>query len=218
MKATVYNLNRENAGEIELSDDVFGAEVNEDLLYEVLKAQLASKRQGTSSVKNRAARTASSRKIYRQKGTGNARHGAVSAPTFRKGGVAHGPKSRSYAYRPPRKMRLGALKSALSLKAKEGRLTVVDAFELEAIKTKALAQVFGKLEVGTSAVVVDAAANEKLRLSARNIPTHLVLPPEGVNLYDLLRHEHLVLTKAAVEALEARFSGKKANGAAKGDE
>ena len=211
MKATVYNLNRENTGEIELSDDIFGAEVNEDLLYEVLKAQLASKRQGTSSVKNRAARRGSSKKIYRQKGTGRARHGSIRAPLFRKGGIAHGPKSRSYAYRPPRKMRLGALKSALSLKAKEGRLTVVDAFELDAIKTKALAQVFGRLEVGTSAVVVDTQGNEKLRLSARNLPTHLVLPPEGVNLYDLLRHEHLVLTKAAVEALEARFA-KKANG------
>ncbi len=218
MKATVYNLNRENAGEIELDDDVFAAEVNEDLLYEVLKAQLASKRQGTSSVKNRAARTGSRRKIYRQKGTGRARHGDLTAPIFRKGGIAHGPKSRSYAYRPPRKMRLGALKSALSLKAKEGRLTVVDAFELEAIKTKALAQVFGKLEVDSSAVIVDVNGNDKLRLSARNIPTHLVLPPEGVNLYDLLRHEHLVLTKAAVEALQARCNGKKSNGAAKGDE
>jgi large subunit ribosomal protein L4 len=218
MKATVYNLNRENTGEIELSDEVFGADVNEDLLYEVLKAQLASKRQGTAAVKNRAARQGSSAKIYRQKGTGRARHGSIRAPIFRKGGIAHGPKQRSYAYRPPRKMRLGALKSALSLKAKEGRLTIVDDFELEAIKTKALAQTLGRLEVATSAVVVDDVTNEKLRLSARNLPTHLVLPPEGVNLYDLLRHEHLVLTKAAVEALQARCNGKKSNGAAKGDE
>ncbi|MAQ18428.1 MAG: 50S ribosomal protein L4 [Sandaracinus sp.] len=216
MKATVYNLNRESAGEIELDDAIFGAEVNEDLLYEVLKAQLASKRQGTSTVKNRAARRGSSKKIYRQKGTGNARHGSIRAPIFRGGGIAHGPKSRSYAYRPPRKMRAGALRSALSLKAKEGRLTIVDTLELDAIKTKALAAVFGRLEVGTSAVVVDDLSNENLRLSARNLATHLVLPPEGVNLYDLLRHEHLVLTKSAVEALQARFAKK--NGAAQGED
>ena len=209
MKATIYNLNRESTGEIDLDDAIFGCDVNEDLLYEVLKAQLASKRQGTAAVKNRAARQGSSRKIYRQKGTGNARHGGIRAPQFRKGGIAHGPKQRSYAYRPPRKMRIGALKSALSLKAKEGRLTVVDSFELEQIKTKALAAALGKLEVGTSAVLVDNTTNEKLRLSARNLSTHLVLPPEGINLYDLLRHEHLVITKSAVEALVARFADKK---------
>lgn len=203
MKAKVYNLKNESVGEIELSDEVFGVEVNEGLLYDVLKAQLASKRQGTSSVKNRARVVGSTKKIYRQKGTGGARHGARSAPIFVGGGVAHGPKSRSYAYRPPRKMRLGALKSALSLRAKEGRVMVVENLELEAIKTKALAGILGNMEV-RSAVIVDAKENDKLRMSARNLSTHLVLPPEGVNLYDLLRHEHLVLTKDAVQALEAR--------------
>lgn len=202
-KTNVYNLSKESVGEIDLADDVFGCEVNEDLLYEVLKAQLASKRQGSAKTKGRADVQASSKKLYRQKGTGNARQGNIGAPHHRGGGAVHGPQPRSYAYRPPRKMRVGALKSALSLKLQQGQLTVVEAFELEAIKTKALAKVLDKLEVATSAMIVDAD-NDKLRLSARNLPKHVVLPPEGVNLYDLLRHEHLVLTKDAAKALEAR--------------
>ncbi|MBX3250681.1 MAG: 50S ribosomal protein L4 [Myxococcales bacterium] len=203
-KATVYNLNRDNVGEIELSDDVFGAEVNEGLLYEVLKAQLASKRAGTHSSKTRGEVSGSTRKLYKQKGTGRARHGSIRATQFVGGGAPHGPRPRDYSYRPPRKMRLGALKSALSLKLKEGRLVVVDDFELEEIKTKKLAHVLQTLDVAKSAIIVDAKENEKLRMSARNLPSHSVLPPEGVNLYDVLRHEHLVLTKSAVAALEAR--------------
>jgi len=200
----VYNLKRESVGEIELSDAVFAAEVNEGLLYDVLKAQLASKRQGTAAVKNRAMVRGTGKKMYRQKGTGRARHGDAKAPLFVGGGVAHGPKPRSYAYRPPRKMRLGALRSALSLKLKEGSLVIVDDFELEEIKTRKLAQVLEALEVDGGAMIVDDKSNEKLRLSARNLPAHQFLPPEGVNLYDLLRHPHLVLTKSAVAALEAR--------------
>lgn len=202
---SVYNLNRENVGELELSDAVFGAEVNEGLLYDVLKAQLASKRRGTSAVKNRALTSHTSHKLYKQKGTGNARHGNRAAPSFVGGGVAHGPKVRDYSYRPPRKMRQGALRSALSLKLAQGQLTVVDDFALSEIKTKKLATVLSALEVASSAVLVDAQGNDNLRLSARNLPSHQYLPPEGVNLYDLLRHEHLVLTKSAVAALEERF-------------
>lgn len=208
-KIKVYNLDRQDVGELDLSDAVFGSEVNEGLLYEVVKAQRASARAGTSAVKNRASVAGSSKKLYKQKGTGNARHGTINAPTYVGGGVAHGPKVRSYAYRPPRKMRIGALRSALSLKLKEGRLLVVDDFDLKEIKTGLLAKVLGKLNVASSAVLVDAKDNEKLRLSARNLPTHQFLPPEGVNIYDLLRHEHLVLTKQAVQALEARCEGAK---------
>ena len=203
-KATVYNLNHENVGEIDLSDVVFGAEVNEGLLYDVVRAQLASKRQGTHAVKNRAIVAGSKKKIYRQKGTGNARHGGKRAPVFVGGGQAHGPKPKDWGYKPPKKMRLGALRSALSLKVKEGTLKIVDAFELDEIKTKALAETLNRLEVSSSAVLVDVAPNDTLRMSARNLPKHQYLPPEGVNPYDLLRHEHLVLTKRAVEALEAR--------------
>ena len=203
-KVTVYNLDMKNVGELDLSDDIFGARVNEDLFYEVLKAQLASRRQGSANTKNRAVVAGTTHKLYRQKGTGGARHGNKKAPNFVGGGSAHGPKPRSYAYRPPRKMRLGALRSALSMKLQEGRLLIVDDFKLDAVKTKRLASVLGTLAVETSAVIVDDASNQNLRLSARNLPKHQFLPPEGVNLYDLLRHEHLVVTKQAVEALQAR--------------
>lgn len=205
-KVKVYNLQRKDVGELELSEDVFGAEVNEHLFYEVVKSQLASRRVGSATAKNRAAVRGSKKKLYRQKGTGRARHGTITAPNFVGGGQAHPPRNREWAYRPPKKMRLGALKSALSMKLKEGRLLVVDDFALEEIKTKALAKVLSALEVGTSAIVVDGVDNETLRMSIRNLPAHQFLPPEGVNLYDLLRHEHLVLTKSAVEALTARCS------------
>jgi large subunit ribosomal protein L4 len=203
-KVKVYNLNKKGVGEMELSDSVFDATVNESLLYDVLKAQLASQRKGTASAQTRAEVSATKRKLYKQKGTGSARHGSKRAPVFVGGGTAHGPKPRDFGYRPPRKMRLGALKGALSLKLREGQLLVVADFELDEVKTKKLAAVLDKLEVNRSALIVDGKENEKLRLSARNLQNHSVLPPEGVNLYDLLRHEHLVLTQTAVQALEAR--------------
>jgi large subunit ribosomal protein L4 len=203
-KIPVYNLRRESVGELDLSDEVFGREVNEDLLYEVVKAQLASKRSGTAKVKNRAEVQGSSKKIYKQKGTGSARHGDRNAPNFVGGGQVHGPVPRSYAYRPNRKQRIGALASALSLKLKEGRLIVVDGFALDEIKTKALRGVLTTLKVGKSTLIVDGSDNEKLSLSARNLEKSQYLPPEGVNVYDLLRHDTLVLTKSAAAALEAR--------------
>lgn len=203
-KVPVYNLDRQSVGELDLADDVFGGEVNEALFYDVVKAQLASRRAGTHKVKNRAEVHGTTKKIYRQKGTGRSRHGAATAPSFRGGGKAFGPKPRDYSYRPPRKMRVGALKSALSMKLKEGRLLVIEDFSLPEIKTKALVQILSKLEIPKSSVIVDAVGNETLRMSARNLPDHQFLPPEGVNVYDLLRHEHLILTKGAVAALEAR--------------
>ncbi|MCZ6806120.1 MAG: 50S ribosomal protein L4 [Deltaproteobacteria bacterium] len=203
-KVKVYNLSKKGVGEIELSDNVFDAKVNESLFYDVLKAQLASHRKGAASAQTRAEVSATGRKMYKQKGTGNARHGSRRAPTFVGGGTVHGPRPRDFGYRPPRKMRLGALKGALSLKLREGRLLVVKDFELKEVKTKKLAEVLERLQVDDGALIVDGKENEKLRLSARNLQNHSVLPPEGVNLYDLLRHEHLVLTQTAVEALEAR--------------
>ena len=202
-KVKVKNLSGKGVGEIELSDAVFDASVNEAVLYDVLKAQLASKRKGAASAQTRAEVSATGRKLYKQKGTGNARHGSRRAPIFVGGGTVHGPKPRDFSYRPPRKMRLGALKGALSLKLREGKLQVVKDFELAEIKTKKLVEVLGKLKVDSGALIVDGD-NDKLRLSARNLQNHSVLPPEGVNIYDLLRHEHLVLTQTAVQALEAR--------------
>ena len=203
-KTAVYDLKRQSKGEINLADEVFAAEINEGLMYDVLKAQLASRRSGTAKTKNRAEVSGSTRKLYKQKGTGNARHGSIRAPIYVGGGQVHGPVPRSYAYRPPRKMRIGALCSALSMKLREGQLTVVDSFKLDEIKTKTLRGVLATLKVDAGSLIVDAKDNENLRLSVRNMDTHTYLPPEGVNLYDILRHPHLVLTKDAVAAIEAR--------------
>lgn len=203
-KVNVYNLKRESVGELELDDSIFGAEVNEGLIYDVLKAQLASKRGGNAKAKGRSEVAATSQKMYRQKGTGNARHGSRGAMLMVGGGKAHGPLPRDYGYRPPRKMRQGAMRSALSLKLKEGKLTVVDSFELPEIKTKALAGVLSALQVD-GALIVDAKDNDKLRLSARNMGDNQFLPPEGVNLYDVLRHPNLILTKDAALALQTRL-------------
>lgn len=205
-KVTVYNLKRESVGEIELADEVFAREVNEGLLHEVVRAQLASRRSGNASTKGRSETNGTTKKMYKQKGTGSARHGDRGAPNFVGGGQSHGPKPRSYAFRPNRKARIGAMQSALALKLKEGRLTVVENFQLAEVKTKGLAGILSTLAVAKGSLIVDSA-NENLRLSAANLESHQVLPPEGVNVYDVLRHEHLVLTRSAAQALEARLKG-----------
>ncbi|GAC1394203.1 MAG: 50S ribosomal protein L4 [Polyangiales bacterium] len=204
MKLDVFNLKREKVGSMELSDQVFATEVKEQLFYEVVKAQLASRRAGTHKGKTRSEVSGSSKKIFKQKGTGRARHGSIRAPIFVGGGRAHPPQPQDWSYRPPRQVRIGALRSALSLLAKEGRLVVVDAMQLDEIRTKGLIVALRALKVDSSALIVDAKDNEKLRLSAANLPKHTVLPPEGVNVYDVLRHDHLVLSQDAVKALEAR--------------
>src|SRR5580658_3273765 len=200
----VYNMKREKVGSVELADEVFATEVKEHLFYEVVKAQLASRRQGTQCAKNRSAVAGSTKKLYKQKGTGRARHGSIRAPIYVGGGRAHPPRPRDWSYRPPRQVRVGALKSALSKFNKEGRLLVVDRFELPEVKTKGLVAVLGALKAEKKALVVDTATNENLRLSIRNCEDHQFLPPEGVNIYDLLRHDTLVLSKDAAKALEKR--------------
>ncbi len=206
-KVAVYNLKREKVGEIELADEVFGAEVREHLFHEVVNAQLASRRAGTRAGKERAAVQGSSKKLYKQKGTGRARHGSIRAPIYVGGGRAHPPKPQDWSYRPPRRVRVGALKSALSLLLKEGRFTVVDKIDLGEVKTKKLQDALGALKAGNKNLVVDDRNNENLRLSIRNMKSNNFLPPEGVNVYDLLRHDHLVVSKDAVKALEARVLG-----------
>ena len=203
----IFNLKRDKVGSIDLPDAVFGVEVRENLMHEVVTAQLASKRAGTHAGKERAAVRGSTHKIYKQKGTGRARHGGIRAPNFVGGGRAHPPKPQDFSRRAPRRVRVAALKSALSLLVKEGRLTVVENFELEAIKTKALAGILEVLKPEQRrTLVVDGKDNEKLRLSIRNLAQNLFLPPEGVNVYDLLRHDHLVVSKQAIEQLTARCS------------
>jgi len=171
-----------------------------------VKAQLASARQGTAAAKNRSAVSGSTKKLYKQKGTGRARHGSIRAPVFVGGGQAHPPRPRDWSYRPPRQVRLGALRSALSKFNKEGRLVVVDRFELNEIKTKIVLAALSTLKTQKKTLVVDVAGNEKLRLSIRNCEDHQFLPPEGVNVYDLLRHDTLVLSKDAAKALESRLT------------
>jgi len=203
-KVDVFNLKRQKVGDIDLSDEVFGAEVKEQLLHEVVVAQLASRRQGTRAAKERSAVSGSSKKIYKQKGTGRARHGSIRAPLFVGGGRAHPPKPQDWSYRPPRRVRTSALKSALSLILKEGRLTVLENIDLGEIKTQKLAGVLLTLNAKAGALVVDDKSNENLRLSIRNMEHSQFLPPEGVNVYDLLRYEHLIVSKTAAKALEAR--------------
>ena len=204
MKLAVFNLEREQVGEIDLADEVFDGEVKEQLFYEVAKAQLASRRAGTQANKERSAVAGSRRKLYRQKGTGRARVGTNSAHGRVGGGVAHAIHGRDHSYRPPRGVRIGALRSALSMFAKEGRLVVVDKFELPERKTKQVVKTLLALEAATRSLVVDDAKNQNLVCSIRNLQHHQFLPPEGLNVYDLLRHDHLVVTKDAVKAVEAR--------------
>ena len=217
----VYNMKREKVGSLELADEVFATEVKEHLFYEVvkahlfyevIKAQLASRRQGTQAGKERSAVSGSTKKLYKQKGTGRARHGSIRAPIYVGGGRAHPTRPRDWSYRQPRQVRVGALRSALSMFNKEGRLLVVDRFELAEIKTKGLLAALGALKVTTpregtksaKALVVDVTANENLKLSIRNLTDHQYLPPEGLNVYDLLRHDTLVLSKDAAKLLEQR--------------
>ncbi len=208
-KIDVFNMKREKVGSIDLADEVFAGEVKEHLFYEVVKAQLASRRQGTASAKERSAVSGSTKKLYKQKGTGRARHGSIRAPIYVGGGQAHPPRPRDWSYRPPAKVRTGALKSALSKFAKEGRLLVVDRFELKEIKTKGLLSAFSTLKADKKVMVVDSSDNENLKVSIRNCRDHQFLPPEGVNVYDLLRHDTLILSKDAAKKLEERCLGSK---------
>jgi large subunit ribosomal protein L4 len=201
----VFNLKREKVGTVDLSDEVFGTEVREHLFYEVVKAQLASRRQGTQCAKNRSAVSGSTKKMYKQKGTGNARHGSKRAPVYVGGGRAHPPRPRDWSYRPPAQVRKLALTSALSKFHKEGRIVIVDNFQLKEIKTKIFMSTLDALKAGKKTLVVDTTTNQNLRLSVRNAAKHQFLPPEGVNVYDLLRHDTLVLSKDAAKALEQRF-------------
>ncbi len=206
MKTDVIKLDAGKAGSIDLNDAIFGLEPRADILHRVVRYQLAKRQAGTHAVKTRSDSTYSTKKIYRQKGTGGARHGARSAPIFRGGGVYKGPVSRSHAHDLTKKFRALGLKHALSAKAGAGELIVIESAELENGKTKELAAAMKKLG-WTKALVIDGAAvNEGFARAARNIDGIDVLPSMGANVYDILKSNTLVLTKAAVEALEARLS------------
>jgi large subunit ribosomal protein L4 len=204
MKIDVLKLDSGKAGSIELDDAVFGLDPRRDILQRMVVYQLAKRQQGTHKAKSRGEVVATSKKMYRQKGTGGARHGNMAAPQFVGGGVAHGPRPRSHAINLPKKVRRLALKHALSAKRAANELIVVDDLKLGEAKTKALAAKFEKLGL-KSALFVDAAVDANFGAAARNIANVDVLPVVGANVYDILRRETLVLTKAAVEGLEARL-------------
>jgi large subunit ribosomal protein L4 len=205
MQADVTTLDAKKAGTVELSDTVFGLEPRTDILQRMVRYQLAKRRAGTAHVKNRSEINATTAKMYRQKGTGRARHGSKKAPIFRGGGKAFGPKPRSFAVDLPKKVRALALKHALSTKAKSDSLVVIDKCELKEPKTKELRTRFAKLGFGSVLVVDGAEVQDAFARAARNLPGVDVLPVQGINAYDILRHDKLVLTRAALEAIEARF-------------
>ena len=201
----VVDLNNKKVGAVDLADEVFGVEVSEALLHQAVTHYLASRRAGTHKTKGRSEVSGSTRKLFRQKGTGRARAGSGDVSQRRGGGVVFGPTPRAYDHKLPKKVRQLALKTALSSKAAEGKLVVLEAATAEQPKTKELAARFSDLGWSSALVIDGAAIDDGFARAARNIPGIDVLPQLGANVYDILRRDTLVLTKDAVEALEARL-------------
>jgi len=200
----VQNINGEKVTQIDLSDNIFNVQVKSVVLHEVATMQLACRRSGTASVKHRSDVKGSGRKLFRQKGTGRARRGDIKAPLLRGGGVVFGPDPRSYSYKVPKKVRSLALKMALSSKFQGNCLFVIDRIELERIKTKEFLKVLDTLSLKKVLIVTDKK-NENLELSSRNIPDVKVLRSEGLNVYDILKYENLVILESAITAIEGRL-------------
>ena len=206
-KVDVKNISGKSVGSVDLDDSVFAAEIHEHLLWEVVKWQLAKRRAGTASTKRLGEVRGSSKKVWKQKGTGQARQGSRQAPHWVGGGTVFGPKPRSYEYQLPRQVKKAALRAALALRASESKLVVLDAFGTDG-KTKSVATALKALGAGEKALIVDAKTNEGLVRGARNLAKSQWLAPEGLNVYDILRHETLILTKDAVAAVTAAAKGK----------
>jgi large subunit ribosomal protein L4 len=193
----VFDLNNQKVSSLEVADEVFGAEINEALLYEAVRQYTASQRAGTHKVKTRAEVSGSGKKLWKQKGTGRARMGSVRSPIWRHGGTVHGPVPRDYSYKLPKKMMQGALRSALSAKFRDGELKVVQAFGLADHKTKNAMGALAKLEAGRTVLVVDNGENRNLSLGLRNLKGVTLLPTREVNPYHLLGHKSVILSEAA---------------------
>ena len=205
MELKVMSFDGKSAGSVQLSDAIFGLEPRTDLIQRCVVWQLAKRRAGTHKVKNRAEIWRTGKKMYAQKGTGQARHGSGRVNLFRGGGRSFGPVVRSHEHGLPKKVRALALKHALSSKAKDGGLIVIEKALVKDSKTKVLAAQFEKLGFNNALIIDGAEVDASFRNAARNIPNIDVLPVQGINVYDILRRGKLVLTKAAVDALEARF-------------
>ena len=206
MELKVTTLDGKAAGSVELKDDVFGLEVRPDILHRMVRYQQLKAMAGTHDVKNRSEGARTGKKFVKQKGSGGARHGDRKAPQFRGGGRAFGPTPRSHAIDLPKKVRALALKHALSSKAKAGSLIVIDSVAQKEAKTAALRTTFGKLKWANALIIDGANVDQNFALAARNIPNIDVLPVQGINVVSILKRDKLVLTKAALEALEARFA------------
>jgi large subunit ribosomal protein L4 len=205
MKTKVLNLDNKAAGDVELNDAIFGLEPRQDLIQRVVVWQLAKRRAGTHQLLTRGEINRTKKKMYKQKGTGQARHGARSAPLFVGGAKAMGPVNHSHEFDLPKKVKALGLKHALSAKAKAGSIVILDEAKSKDIKTGALAKQFGKMKIGR-ALVVDGEFDKNFQLSARNLADVALLPVAGINVYDIMKSDKLVLTTAAVKAIEARLA------------
>jgi len=200
----VLNTKGEKVSQTELADSLFDVAVKQSVLHEVVTMQLACRRAGTASVKHRSDVSGSGRKLFRQKGTGRARRGNITAPPLRGSGSVFGPDPRSYAYRVPKKVRKMALKMALSCKLKDNQLVVLDGFSLEKIRTKDFMDALMNLKVTNALIIIDKG-DENLELSSRNVPDVKVLRTEGLNVYDILKYKNLVLLESSIKGIEGRL-------------
>jgi large subunit ribosomal protein L4 len=210
----VRNIKNEELREVELSDAVFGAPLNEALIHAAVRNFMANARQGTSATKTRGDVSGSGRKLWKQKGTGRARIASLRSPLWKGGGNVHGPQPRDWSYNMPRKMRQGALRSALSERVREGRVVLVDGWEFDKPKTKEFVASLKQLGLEGKTLIVDSLDNENLRLSTRNVQSAKVVNSFGLNIYDLLYHEKLIISEAAVKELEQLLGPKKEAGTA----
>jgi len=199
----IVDITNNKVGEVSLSDGIFGVEVKPHLIHEVVKMQLANRRSGTASTKNRALVRGGGKKPWKQKGTGRARVGTIRSPLWKGGGTIFGPVPRDYSYLVPKKVRKNALKSVLTQKLKENKLVLVDALKLEEVKTKKFVSLMKSLKI-SNALIIDEE-NKNLILSARNVPNFKVLKPEGLNVFDIMVYDHIVLTKPSLEKIEKRL-------------
>jgi large subunit ribosomal protein L4 len=208
--ADIKNLEGKTIGTIELADDVFAAKVNQNLLHETVRHYLAGERAGTHKTKDKSEVSGSGKKLWKQKGTGRARIGSIRSPLWRHGGTVHGPTPRSYAYALPKKMILGALRSALSAKFADQKLTIVDGWKLESHKTKPFRETLDKLDAETRTILlVENGANLNLERASRNLHGVTLVPATGLEPYDLLRHDHLMLSREAAAKLNRALSATK---------
>lgn len=206
-KVALYNTKGEQVGEVELSDDVFGVEVRPEVMHRAVVNYLANKRQGTASTLTRGEVSGGGRKPWRQKGTGRARHGSIRSPLWRKGGIVFGPKPRSYKFTLPKKLKRYALKSALSAKVADNELIMLDNLTMEAPKTKAMVEILKNIKAGKKALIVLSAKDENVEKSARNLPGVKTTLVNTLNVYDILNHDNLIMTKETAKRVEEVYAG-----------